>query len=345
MRIGLGVTIGLVAGSFSMAPASAVQNDIREGTLFDSADPLLLTITTDLQTVIRDIDSVEQREYPGRLSYTTTAGATVDLDIQLRTRGHFRRQRRNCNFPPLRVNLKKGQLAGTVFANQDKLKLVTHCQMGREDYEQNVLKEYLAYRVYNRLTVIGHRVRLAQITYLDTTDRMEPRTRYAFFIEHEDHLADRLEGNVLEQPVSAQTMNPDLMGIVDVFSYMVGNTDWSVPGLHNVLIIQTEHDLLPIPYDFDWTGLVNARYAEPDPNLHLRSVRDRLYRGTCREPEDFQYIFEWFIEQRDTIYAEIAAVPGLSERNTVDVTEYIDDFYETLTDPRAVRREFLERCS
>ena len=156
-----------------------------------------------------------------------------------------------------------------------------------------MLKEYLVYRLYGRLTSAGHRVRLARVTYEDTEGEEDTLTRFAFFIEHEDELAARLGAEISEDPVHPDVMNPDLMRIVDVFQYMIGNTDWSVTGLHNILLLKTENDYYPIPFDFDWTGLVNARYATPDPGLRLRSVEDRYYRGICYTPDDLQFTLEW----------------------------------------------------
>ena len=69
---------------------------------------------------------------------------------------------------------------GTIFEGQDKFRVVTHCR-DRDEYEENVLEEYLAYRIYALLTEISFRVRLARITYGDCTssDQMgqfPPRT-------------------------------------------------------------------------------------------------------------------------------------------------------------------------
>ncbi len=334
------VANALAGSQTSVAPAGSSEQTV----LFDSIEPLQIVIATDMRTLLRDIDSLERTEHEGTLTYAQPDGGLQTLDIQIRTRGHFRRQRRNCNFPPLRVNLKKGQLPGTVFQNQDKIKLVTHCQNGRDEYEQNVLEEYLIYRLYNNLSEASHRVRLAHITYQDTTGREDTMTRYGFFIEHEDELANRLGGEVLTQPLPPDAMQPDMMGIVDVFEYMIGNTDWSVVGMHNIIVIGTQGDFYPIPYDFDWTGVVDARYAEPDERLRLRSVRDRLYRGMCRTADDFAMIFEWFVEQRDILYEEIVMIDGLDERNQRDITEYFDDFFKTLNNPRDARQAFMSRC-
>ena len=72
---------------------------------------------------------------PGTLSYADADGNDVMLDIGIRTRGNFRRQKRICPFPPLRVNLEKSQTKGTLFHKQNKLKLVAHCRDNSYRYE------------------------------------------------------------------------------------------------------------------------------------------------------------------------------------------------------------------
>ena len=64
---------------------------------------------------------------------------------------------------------------------------------------------------------------------------------------------------------------------------MIGNTDWSVPNQHNCKVLSgmnIEHSDLGtiVPYDFDYSGLVDADYAVPYEGLALESVRERRYR-------------------------------------------------------------------
>ena len=71
--------------------------------------------------------------------------------------------------------------------------------------------------------------------------------------------------------------------ILGLFQFMIGNTDWSVPGLHNIELVETATgDYLGVAYDYDWTGAIDARYAEPAATLGIRNVRQRLWRGWRR---------------------------------------------------------------
>ena len=93
--------------------------------------------------------------------------------------------------------------------------------------------------------------------------------------------------------------DPAALVLLDVFQYFVGNTDWSAfagPAgeqcCHNVVpFARADGVLLPVPYDFDATGIVNAPYSLPDERLRIQRVRQRLYRGRCREVSELQPAF------------------------------------------------------
>ncbi|MDH3849136.1 MAG: hypothetical protein OEV05_15220, partial [Gammaproteobacteria bacterium] len=158
--------------------------------LFQNDTPIEVTITAPMKTLLRG--RPDEEYLSGMLSYREADGSIVELDIGIRTRGNYRRQTRVCPFPPLRIDIKKSQAKGTLFHKQNKLKLVAHCRDNSERYEQNIIKEYLAYRILNTLTDISYRVRLARITYRDSEQKYDDRLRYAFFIEHKKRLSRRV---------------------------------------------------------------------------------------------------------------------------------------------------------
>jgi hypothetical protein len=203
------------------------------------------------------------------------------------------------------------------------------------------------YRVYEALDTLSYRVRLARITYVDTTGRQDTLIKYGFLIENDDMLAQRFGQDSLfdmaglnELDLEAATMTK-----VAVFQFMALNTDWEVSGPHNIKMLGPVLGLLyPIPYDMDWSGIINARYAKPDRNLRIRSVRDRLYRGFCRPESDFDLAFAQFNSQRATIYGLFQNQEGLEPRRLERAIEDLDEFYEIINDPRKVEREILNRC-
>ncbi len=250
-------------------------------------------------------------------------------------------------------------MTGTVFEGQDKLKLVTHCQDDREEYEQYVLLEYLIYRTYNMLTDRSFRVRLARVSYTDTEGSREPVTRYAFLVEDEDMMAGRNGWEFLQvgavSPASVDAFN---LALVEVFQYFIGNTDWSAfmpepdkeECCHNTKPIgNPAGPVFSVPYDFDLAGVLDTRYAYrlykgTLERLGLRSVRQRLYRGLCASRGQLPPVFDLFNQKRPEIYALHRGQPDLEPKVLEDTLEYFDEFYEVINDEGRTRLEIHDRC-
>jgi len=322
-------------------PASPQELD--PGGLFSSDDVIHFTLETDLTVLLND----RSEDSEDRPAWITIPGPeNVTIPVQVRTRGSFRLQKNVCSFPPLRLSFQGAAPKGSVFAGQDKIKLVTHCH-DRDSYEQNVLEEFLAYRIYNQLTDASFRVRMAEITYLDTGGSQEPLTRMAFFIEDEEALAERMGGMVLHIPGARATeFDPGEMGIMFLFQYMIGNIDWATANTQNLVVFRVGVGYYAIPYDFDWSGLVDAPYAGPSPltePLH-RSVRERVYLGTCWDELDWPAVLRLFQAKRDSILAVIREVPGLSEYNRSSARDYILGFYRFLENPERAASDLRKIC-
>lgn len=314
--------------------------------LFASHEPLRFTLTADYGTIFKERDA-ESTYHPARLTIAGPDGTPTTIDVQLRTRGHFRLQPRICGFPPLRVDFPKDSVVGTVFEDQNRIDLATHCQDRRDQYEQITLMEYLIYRTFNLFTDKSFKVRLARITYVDAAGKRDTLTRHAFFVEDKPALAARIGGKVFDmQEVHDENTERDQTTLVTVFQYFIGNTDWSVWALHNILLVELPPEPFPtaIPFDFDWSGVANAPYAKPDYRLKIRTVRERLYRGYCRPVEELEPVFALFNQKKDEIYALYQTQEGLTEETRRKALEYFDEFYKTINDPKAVEREFIRSC-
>jgi hypothetical protein len=327
----------------SVSPPESTQT----GVLFESDTPLRLRFVGDLKTLVNDRDSVTSTDHPFMLTYQVGDSTPVQLEVELKTRGHWRRQERHCDFPPLRLNVPRSKVGGTLFAGQDKLKLVTPCRPNMRDYEEYILREYAAYQVYNVLTPLSLRVRRATTTYVDTTGRMDSITTHTFLMEDVEQMAVRAGGKLMELQGARFTDVDSLqLGLVGVFLYMIGSTDWSLRGLHNIeLVLGLEQgSFYPVAYDFDFAGIVNTAYARPDPRLRIPSVRFRLYRGGCFTQAHWDTVLATFRERKAAIYAVYDSLPGLSERYVRDTRRYLDDFYEVIDDPGKVAKELIGKC-
>ena len=340
------VLLSCAGALLSIAPVRAtgqasVSGEGETPALFSSQEVIEFTIETDYGALRGD--RTQDSEYrPAILRLTDDEGAARTIDIRVRTRGNFRLA--NCRFPPLRVNFPRTRMGGTVFDGQNGIKLVSHCR-DRDSDEQNVIEEYLVYRTFNLLTDESFRVRLARVTYADGDDD-DPVVRYAFFIEEAEAMAERLGALYMEiRQANPRDFGNEQAVRVSVFQYMVGNTDWSMVNFHNTEVLQNSEGVyVPVPYDFDWTGFVSARYARPDERLRIRNVRQRIYRGFCRPDFDFSVVYAQFVEIRTDLEALYTGQDGLEEGNRRDAVEYLDDFYEDIESPQRARSRLKEDC-
>jgi hypothetical protein len=334
----------MLAALFALSPLLAQAPD-SVPPLFATSAPLVFTLDTDLRRLLRDRGN-DRKEHGATLRYVAEGGDTVSLHVDLRTRGLFRLKQ--CAFPPLRLDFPASRVKGTTFAGQDKLKLVTHCRASQSPYEQNILQEYVLYRIFNVLTERSLRARLAHVTYRDSTGHDEPLTRYAVLLENEAQLARRLGTTIVtSDKVHDLLIEPDDGTLVAMFQYLIGNTDWSIWGLHNIAILKDTSvvvSLYAIPYDYDFAGVISAPYASTPPQLPIKSVRERLYRGFCQPDSVLLPVLAKFRAAKDSIYALYRSVPDLSERNVKQALDYFDAFYRIINDPRAVQREFVRGC-
>ena len=210
-----------------------------------------------------------------------------------------------------------------------------------------VFQEYLIYKAYQILTPEGFRVRLARVTYKDSSKDVKNLEEYVFFIEDFEKMAKR-NGKI---PIYKNRIHQDNTMInkvarMAVFQFMVGNTDWGVPTLHNIKMIAKTPTSRPvaIPYDFDWASLVNAPYAVPNANLDIVSIHDRLFRGYKRTPEELEFIFKEFRMKKDRFYSLYQDTDLLTEKEKKRVIEYFDEFYQIINDPKLVKRYFINNA-
>lgn len=346
----------------SPSPALAFQDDLptpeeyaeqaaeaEAAPLFSSHDAIRITLTTDIDW-LRD-ERNDSVEVDGTVTFVDRDGSEVTKPVEVRARGNFRRDKRNCNFPPLRLDFPRSEMDGTWFEGQDKLKLVTPCHDGRDSYQNYIFDEFLAYRTHHILSPVSFRVRLVEITYVDIEGEYDTRTKIGFLIEDEDDMAARNRATLVE----ASQFHPSRMDaghavFTAMFNYMIANSDWSPVFFHNSKMIRSEDGrYLPVPYDFDWSGVVNARYAEPDPSLRIRNVRQRVYRGFCRPELQYEPVVAPFRDRRaeiEALYTDFAALgfEDFDEDDAKDALEYYEDFWEIIDDPEEFEDKILDEC-
>ncbi|HZZ88457.1 MAG TPA: hypothetical protein VFE13_08995, partial [Caulobacteraceae bacterium] len=281
---------------------------------------------------------------PGSL--TVQGAAPETLAIKLSTRGITRRQADVCSFPPLRVEFTDKPPANSLFKGQKRLKLVTHCRP-QASAEQYVLLEYAAYRLYNKLTPLSFDVRLATIDYVD--DKGRPMvSRLGFFIEDADDVGKRndldhykTQGHVPLQNISAR----DAARFV-LFQHMISNLDWAMTAgpagtdcCHNARLFVAEgatSNIAPAPYDFDFSGLVDAPYAVPPAGIKISNVRVRRYRGFCRHNAEVKAYAADLLGQRGALLAVLDETPKLNDGVRKKADAYLGEFFDQLGSPQGL---------
>ncbi len=337
----IGLTWALYCGAVVAAPVQ---------TLFEEVSTLKLAIEAPFSRLI--IDRVGESTYhPGTVRYTDDTGREIMLPVEIRTRGKTRRRKETCAFPPMRLRFAEGDVSESIFAGQRAIKLVTHCR-DTDSYDQLVLQEYLAYRIYNVLTEYSHGVRLAEITYMHTGGA-HVATRLGIFLERWEAVADRNEviAAKVDGGVNIDMLNPAAANRVAVFQYLIGNEDWSIlwpeskeDCCHNSKpLYSPEGFVIPLPYDFDFAGIVDAPYAlAKAPN---REVRNRRYGGLCQpQSSGLDETLATFREHRQAIYALYRDQLEMRERPRASTLRYLDRFYAVINDPQQVERRMIRRC-
>jgi hypothetical protein len=320
--------------------------------LFANLEPLQVTIEAPLTTLLTE--RPEEEYLDGTFSFTDNDGTERTFDLKVRTRGNYRRQEKTCDFAPIQLNFRKKQVEETLFAGQDKLKLVTHCQSSVPYFEQLVLREYFAYRILQLMTDKSFAVRLMEINYSDT-EGLTGLKKLAFVIEDDDVLADRVgmkhvkSGNIQHEDLDRQQEN-----LVNLFQYLIGNTDFSLVNVepdknccHNSKLFSATGTppYTPVPYDFDFAGIVNAPYASPNPEFKLRNVRQRLYRGVCRNIDLVPETVQKFLDKKDAIYGLIDEMNLLTDRSRRDLNAYLGPFFDTISKPKLVQSRIVKQCT
>lgn len=332
--------------------AQSEDSGAKHRPLYDDDSMLAMTIEGPLHTLMRKRD--ESEEYPGILKYADPDGTEHVFDINLRVRGKFRAKKETCNFAPIRVNFKKGQVKGTVFEGQDKIKLVTDCQSAKSRYQQILLKEYLAYKILNVLSDKSFGARLLHVNYVDSDKKNKSRESYAFFIEEKEHIGDRLGHELVKIPKTKyNALDPAQANLVNVYEYFIANTDYSqIAGpkdsdcCHNTVLYQEgSGPYITIPYDFDHAGLINAPYASPNPRFNIKSVKTRVYRGRCANNAHLDSTFQQFLAKRDEISQLVTGLEGFDEKSIKGTMKLVDGFYKDITTPKAVEKKFFRKCS
>ena len=318
-------------------PASANDAD----TLFSSDEVIRIELRSDFSEIQKDrIETPQIHE--SELTYFNIDGSPVKLSVLVSVRGNFRKNPVNCSFPPLFVDFRKSNVSNTLFQHQEKLKLVTPCQS-----DEDVIDEYVIYKLYNKVTDLSLKVRLVKILYFDTGTGEELFEKFSFFLEDKDHAAERNGLKEKDFFLTPFALDKENFMKLSVFQYLIGNKDWFVTSRHNIIIMQPADTTLPpyaVPYDFDFSGFVDAPYTNPLQGPENLLIDRRVFKGLCYTEDEFREVFDFYRELRPVFKLIIKDQKLISPASRRHILGYLSEFYGIISTRDLIKQEFLGHC-
>lgn len=313
--------------------------------LFGLKEPLNLT----LEFNIKEFYKTKRLEKYQEAILTCHVRDSFEVSHKVRVRARGKNRKEICSMPPFWMNIRFAGIEAEDLEDVIKMKVVTRCRSA-PIYENYVLREFLVYQIYNLLTPYSFNTRLVRLKYIDTGRKNKVTEDWGFIIEPEAMMAERNNATAIKSDrLAIATVNREYMDKVAYFHYMIGQADYSVTGRHNLKIITLKeygptNGFIPVPYDFDYTGLVNATYAVPGPNLGLTHVRQRYYLGACRSEEVHMKTIQWLAGYRDEIRDLIMNFEYLDEDEKLDMVEYIESYYVESEGKNFIERSITPTC-
>jgi hypothetical protein len=310
--------------------------------LFKSQEPLNVRATGSIKSIKKNTN--DSTFNTGKFEFEN-GGTWTTVQVESRGRGNWRL--RNCHFPPLKINFRKKNVAGTVFEGNKSLKVVLPC-LNTSDKNTLIRKEYLVYRLYSLLSPYYFNTRLATL-HLTEISRKKPREYdlVTFFVEDNSLVARRMNAKVTKKKGIPPVLFEATQSVRnDFFQYMIGNADFSSVYQHNSNTLIAGNKYIPLSYDFDMSGLVNAGYAKANaPKLGTGDPRERVYRGFCRPQDIMEGIRKEYLEKEAGVHAIIdSQAENLPAYEVKDMHSYVDEFYVILKNDAAFQSAIVGQC-
>lgn len=308
--------------------------------LFENSGIFEINLEVDLDSLIKDVGE-DPAYHKGILSYIGEHGENVSLNVELSTRGKFRKNPHYCDFPPLKIVFDTVQTFKTYFEHLNGLKIVTHCQTCDERYEQYLLQEYLIYRLYGLISDISFKVRLLHINYIPSRNRKDTLSRFAFFIEDLKCLAARVGGRTIKlNYIKNYVANLNAPFRLSLFQYMILNQDWSVTLPHNISFvwIASQELPVPVPFDFDYAGIINIPYDIPRAPSDTDTIPRRKYIGIRPGRKERRAEVAFFDGKKEEIFDLCRNFPSLNQYYREKTIKSIDKFYEIIHNRRKLKK-------
>jgi len=273
---------------------------------------------------------LQNRKKAEYLSATLSDESGKTFDLEVRTRGKYRRKR--CEIPPIKLKFSKSSLQGAQLDTMNEIKLVLPCA-GKEADETLIVREYLAYRMFEKLSPdYCVRARLVRLQLKDSAKK-RPQKMLAMLVEHEEQVSGRTHSTVVQEwGIKAEHLQEEHAALAVLFEYMIGNTDWDISSCRNVMLLRPADGdrIYTVPYDFDFSGLVSAPYSSPNSDCNVRTVRDRCLMDYGISASALQHARQTLLGAKSMLYEECRN-RYLPLEATDDMTRFLDLFFDVLS--------------
>lgn len=317
-----------------------------DNSLFQVQSPLDIALTLSVKHVGASKDDTAYLAHT--LYYNDSSGVRDSIHVGLKARGNFRLK--ECYFPPLWITMGKKHVKSTLFKGNKKIKLVLPCH-NANDNNDLILKEYLCYKLYETITPYSFKSRLVNVnlTELRKKNKTKSFNLKGILVEDVGSSAKRLNAKPIKSNVSRADLDDTSALRFDFFQFMIANTDWSAAYQHNSKLIYANPNYIPLPYDFDMSGLVDAPYAVVSvvngQQLPISDVTERYYRGSCRSSQTTGFVRKEYLSKKEQLLTIPDILKGqLSDKEISSIKDYLRDFFIILEDDNLFQSDIVDRC-
>lgn len=245
-------------------------------------------------------------------------------------------RRKICKMPPVKLNVKKKELQSQGFSKGlDKSKIVFQCNTSK-NMTESIKMEKLLYDLYAVVSPYARRAKMIKVN-IDG----EKKTFDAFLLEDDDDFEVRTGTKIIKsRTIATSVLNRTEYVKMCMFQFMISNADWSARKGHNTDLYRREEDnsLIIVPYDFDYSGIINNDYAVAPENLPIERVTQRHFMDKNIPITEMKAGIDLFLEKESTMFKTIEEASFLSEGSKKRFTKFIGEFYKIIKDEKRINR-------
>ena len=326
--------VGKMDGSTTALISEEHKSDDRKS-LFDhiyDQDQVIIRVSHDLKTIEKHFNDTEL-ETDGQISIIANK-EELRFSAAFKPGGKSRRE--ICRLPPLKMNLKKSELETFNFIkDHDKMKIVFQCQSSSR-YAETIKMEKFLYDLYGIVSPYGFRSKLVKVR-LEDYDKLVD----GFVIESDADIQRRQDLDMIKVgTIATSALNREEYVKMCLFQYLISNADWSARKGHNTDLFKrnTDNSLIVIPYDFDFSGIIDNSYAAPPEQLPIEDVTERYFMDRNMPLEELQAGANFYIAKEQEFYQLVQEASFLSDGSKKRLNKYLESFYKTIKNDKKLKR-------